>query len=153
MSRRSYTLTSWLWLPANISNLLVSNHKPSWCWLGIPKPTSIVFTKLPGTKISVAVIFTSLLSRYVIKTSWIMFLLCIYCETVHSLSYTAILKKKNQCLNFARENCGFGYWSCIYSAKRKKWKHNFLFENIASSDLKKQIKTDLRFCKIYFIAG
>ena len=113
MSRHSYTLTSWLWLPANMSNFLVSNHKPSWCWLGIPKPSNIVFTEISVTKIPIAVIFTSLLSRYVIKTSWIMFLLCLYCVSVHRLKLHSNFRVDKPMCKFCSCNCGFGDSSCI----------------------------------------
>ena len=35
-----YTLTLWLWLPANVSKLFVSNRKQSYCWSLTSKPFS-----------------------------------------------------------------------------------------------------------------
>ena len=63
-----------------------------------------------GDENLVAVIFTSLLSRYVIKMlNHVSF---VFYRSI-DLSYTAILEWKNLCVNFARANCGFGDRSCM----------------------------------------
>jgi len=69
---------------------------------------AIVFSELPVTKIQVAVISTSQLSRYVTQMSWIMFPLCFYCVSIHRLSLHSIVRIEKSICKFC--TCKLWIW-------------------------------------------